>query len=57
MIHSYQLLDARQQAVAQAKVASAKLTQVKAGAKSGEIVAQKATIERLQAQWQGDRTS
>ncbi|MDF5731032.1 MAG: ABC exporter membrane fusion protein, partial [Rhizonema sp. PD38] len=52
-----QLLDARLQAVEQAKVASAKLTQVKAGAKSGEIVAQKATIERLQAQWQGDRTS
>ncbi|MBW4629847.1 MAG: ABC exporter membrane fusion protein [Brasilonema octagenarum HA4186-MV1] len=51
------LQDALQQAQEQVKVAQAKLTQVKAGAKSGEIVAQKATVERLQAQLQGDRIS
>ncbi|NJM73682.1 MAG: ABC exporter membrane fusion protein [Scytonema sp. RU_4_4] len=51
----YKLQDALRQAQEQVKVAQAKLAQVKAGAKSGEIVAQKATIERLQAQLQGDR--
>lgn len=49
------LQDALKQAQEQVKVTQAKLTQVKAGAKSGEIVAQKATIERLQAQLQGDK--
>ncbi|MBP5974352.1 ABC exporter membrane fusion protein [Brasilonema sp. CT11] len=49
------LQDSLKQAQEQVNVAQAKLTQVKAGAKSGEIVAQKATIERLQAQLQGDR--
>lgn len=56
------ILDSRdrlQTAVLQAKqqvaVAQAKLAQVKAGAKTGEIQAQQATIERLQAQYQGDK--
>ncbi|BAY48958.1 heterocyst specific ABC-transporter, membrane fusion protein DevB homolog [Scytonema sp. HK-05] len=49
------LQDALSQAQEQVKMAQAKLAQVKAGAKSGEIVAQKATIERLQAQLQSDR--
>ncbi len=43
------------QAQKQVKLAQAKLAQVKAGAKTGEIQAQQATIERLQAQSQGDR--
>jgi HlyD family secretion protein len=51
------LQDSLRQAQEQVKVAQTKLAQVKAGAKSGEIVAQKATIERLQAQLQGDRIS
>ncbi|MBE9006736.1 ABC exporter membrane fusion protein [Fortiea sp. LEGE XX443] len=42
------------QAEKQVKVAQAKLDQVKAGAKVGEIKAQQASIERLQAQSQGD---
>jgi HlyD family secretion protein len=42
------LQDALSQAQEQVKMAQAKLAQVKAGAKSGEIFAQKATIERLQ---------
>lgn len=41
----------------QVKMAEAKLAQVKAGAKAGEISAQKAAIERLQAQLQGDRVA
>lgn len=56
------ILDSRdrlQTAVLQAKkqveVAQAKLAQVKAGAKTGAIQAQQATIERLQAQSQGDK--
>ncbi|AFY31329.1 ABC exporter membrane fusion protein [Calothrix sp. PCC 7507] len=56
------ILDSRdrlQTAVLQAKkqvaVAQAKLAQVRAGAKTGEIQAQRATIERLQAQSQGDK--
>lgn len=48
------LQDALSQAQEQVKMAQAKLAQVKAGAKSGEIFAQKATIERLQAQLQSD---
>ncbi|MBW4646486.1 MAG: ABC exporter membrane fusion protein [Goleter apudmare HA4340-LM2] len=45
------VLEAKQQVA----VAQAKLAQVKAGAKTGEIQAQQATIERLQAQSQGDK--
>ncbi|MFH7026647.1 MAG: ABC exporter membrane fusion protein [Heteroscytonema crispum UTEX LB 1556] len=51
------LQNALEQAEKQVKVAMAKLAQVKAGAKSGEIAAQQATIERLQAQLQGDKTT
>ncbi|GAX36811.1 ABC exporter membrane fusion protein [Nodularia sp. NIES-3585] len=43
------------QAEQQVRVAKAKLAQVQAGAKTGEIQAQQATIERLQAQLQGDK--
>ncbi|MEA5580694.1 ABC exporter membrane fusion protein [Nodularia harveyana UHCC-0300] len=43
------------QAQQQVKVAEAKLAQVQAGAKAGEIAAQKATIERLQAELAADR--
>jgi HlyD family secretion protein len=43
------------QAEKQVKVSQAKLAQVKAGAKTGDIQAQKANIERLQAQSTGDR--
>ncbi|MBW4563701.1 MAG: biotin/lipoyl-binding protein [Mojavia pulchra JT2-VF2] len=45
------------QAQKQVQVAQAKLAQVKAGAKTGQIQAQQATVERLQAQSQGDRES
>jgi HlyD family secretion protein len=45
------------QAEKQVKVAQAKLNQVKAGAKTGEIQAQKASVERLQAQSVGDKTA
>ena len=38
----------------QVRVAQAKLEQVKAGAKSGEIVAQAATVNRTEAQVEGD---
>ena len=44
------LQDAVAQAKEEVKVAQTKLAQVKAGAKSGEIIAQKATIARLQAE-------
>ncbi|BAZ48459.1 heterocyst specific ABC-transporter, membrane fusion protein DevB [Nostoc sp. NIES-4103] len=44
------------QAQKQVRVAQAKLAQVKAGAKVGEIQAQQASVERLQAQSQGDKT-
>lgn len=49
------LEDALRQAQEQVKMAQAKLAQVKAGAKDGEITAQKATIERLQAQLDNDK--
>jgi HlyD family secretion protein len=39
----------------QIRVAEARLAQVNAGAKTGEIVAQKATISRVEAQLQGDQ--
>jgi HlyD family secretion protein len=57
------ILDARNrlqtavlQAQQQVRVAQAKLAQVQAGAKAGEIQAQRASVERLQAQSQGDKT-
>ncbi|MBH8562828.1 ABC exporter membrane fusion protein [Nostoc sp. CENA67] len=43
------------QAQKEVRVAQAKLAQVKAGAKVGEIQAQQASVERLQAQSQGDK--
>jgi HlyD family secretion protein len=48
------LQDALAQAQEQVKVAQAKLAQVKAGAKAGEIQAQQATIARLQAELAGE---
>ena len=58
------ILDARDrlqtavlQAQQQVRVAQAKLAQVQAGAKAGEIQAQQASVERLQAQSQGDKTA
>ncbi len=51
------LEDALQQAQEQVRVAQAKLAQVKAGAKSGEIRAQAATVERFSAQVKGDRVA
>jgi HlyD family secretion protein len=44
-----------EQAQEQVRVAQSRLAQVKAGAKTGEIGAQQATIQRLEAQWRGDR--
>jgi len=41
----------------QVKIAQANLAKVKAGAKSGDIAAQRATIARLQAQLEGDRAT
>ena len=51
----FRLQDAFQQTQQQINVASSKLAQVKAGAKTGEIQAQQASVERLQAQLQGDK--
>ncbi|MFS0519059.1 ABC exporter membrane fusion protein [Nostoc sp. UIC 10607] len=58
------ILDARDrlqtaviQAQQQVRVTQAKLAQVEAGAKAGEIQAQQASVERLQAQSQGDKTA
>jgi HlyD family secretion protein len=51
------LEDNLKQAQEQLKVSMAKLNQVKAGAKTGEINAQAATVRRLQAQWEGERAS
>jgi HlyD family secretion protein len=48
------LENAVQEAEAQVDIARAKLRQVKAGAKSGDIRAQQATVQRLQAQSIGD---
>jgi HlyD family secretion protein len=47
------LQDELRQANEQVSVAQARLTQIKAGAKSGEIVAQQAEIERLEAEQRG----
>ncbi|MBO1067693.1 MULTISPECIES: ABC exporter membrane fusion protein [Nostocales] len=41
----------------QVKVAKAKLAQIKAGAKSGEIQEQSAIVERIKAQYAGDQQS
>jgi HlyD family secretion protein len=41
----------------QMRVKQAILAQVQAGAKRGEIAAQRATVERLKAQWEGDKTA
>lgn len=48
------LQDALRQAQEQVQVAQAKLAQVQAGAKTGEIQAQQATILRLQAELEGE---
>ncbi len=50
------LFDARRQAEKQVGVAKAKLKQVQAGAKTGDIQAQKAKIATLEAQTLGDKT-
>lgn len=47
------LLRSLEQAKQQVKVAEARLAQVKAGAKAGDIAAQKATIARLEAELEG----
>lgn len=49
------LQDNLQQAQEQVKVAEAKLEQVKAGAKVGEIDANAANVRKIEAQWLGDR--
>jgi HlyD family secretion protein len=51
------LQDELRQAQEQVRVAQARLAQVQAGAKTGEIQAQRATITRLQAQLRGDVTA
>ncbi|MEC4816821.1 MAG: ABC exporter membrane fusion protein [Scytonema sp. PMC 1069.18] len=48
---------ALEQAKNQVQIANARLAQVKAGAKTGDIEAQKATIARLQAQLQGEKAT
>lgn len=47
---------ALKQAEEQVKIAQARLAQVQAGAKTGEIAAQQATIRRIEAEWQTDKT-
>lgn len=49
------LQDAVQQAEEQVRLAEARLAQVRAGAKAGEVQAQQATIVRLQAEMEGAR--
>ncbi|GAB4179415.1 MAG: ABC exporter membrane fusion protein [Coleofasciculaceae cyanobacterium] len=51
------LLASLEQAKEQVSVAQSKLAQVKAGAKAGEINAQKATIARIEAEQQGEITA
>ncbi|MBR8829742.1 MAG: hypothetical protein N5P05_001306 [Chroococcopsis gigantea SAG 12.99] len=51
------LADALKQAQEEVRIAEAKLAQVRAGAKTGEIDAQQATVRKIQAQLQGDRAS
>jgi HlyD family secretion protein len=48
---------ALEQAEEDVRVAEARLEQVEAGAKSGDIAAQEATLDRLKAQRQGDETA
>lgn len=48
---------ALQQAIDKVRIAQAKLAQIRAGAKQGDINAQRATVTRLQAQLQGDIAS
>ena len=56
ILDSYQRLEvAVQQAEEQVEVAKARLAQVRAGAKSGEIQAQQATIQRLQRELRGEQ--
>lgn len=45
---------ALQEAKEQVKIATTKLAQIEAGAKSGEIAAQKSQVHRGQYQWQGE---
>ncbi|MEA5575699.1 ABC exporter membrane fusion protein [Anabaena sp. UHCC 0451] len=45
------------QAQKQVRVSQAKLEQIKAGAKLGEIQAQKTSVERIKAQYEGDKNS
>ena len=45
------------QSMKQVEVAKAKLAQIKAGAKSGEIQEQSAIVERIKAQYSGDQQS
>lgn len=51
------LKSALDEAKEKVKVAEASLAQVKAGAKSGELTAQSATIGKLEAELQGNRTA
>jgi HlyD family secretion protein len=51
------LRDGLTQAEEEVKIAQARLAQVKAGAKEGEISAQQASVERLQAQLQADKAA
>lgn len=53
----YALENAVQQAEKQVRVAQAKLEQIKAGAKAGEIQAQTANVERIKAQYEGDKNA
>ncbi|MBE9056130.1 ABC exporter membrane fusion protein [Sphaerospermopsis sp. LEGE 08334] len=53
----YKLQNAVLQAEKQVRVSQAKLEQIKAGAKTGEIQAQKANIERIKAQYEGDKNA
>lgn len=53
----YALENAVQQAEKQVRVAQAKLEQIKAGAKTGEIQAQTANLERIKAQYEGDKNA
>ncbi|MEA5550376.1 ABC exporter membrane fusion protein [Anabaena cylindrica UHCC 0172] len=51
------LQNAVQQSEKQVRVSQAKLEQIKAGAKSGDIQAQQASLERIKAQSEGDKNA
>ncbi|MFM2062904.1 MAG: hypothetical protein RLZZ507_2574 [Cyanobacteriota bacterium] len=51
------LQNAVQQAEKDVRVSQAKLEQIKAGAKLGEIQAQKASVDRIKAQYEGDKNA